>query len=374
MTLHHSVAACAPEIDAEHVCTAVDGQIRIFLEDPASYNEALKLTEDAIVEAIASPDFVDRVGAGLMKIELLDDQISAAEDEAADSEQDPSLDGEGGFGTMSFVLLAVGSASLIAFVGSVYYWRNGGETDGNATEMAGTTTIFDSEAQRPPSPFSEMLPRAYRFNDSMSILTGHDGMSPVMEDEDSRSTTTPSVALSEGSFSVDTENDSTFDAAKRLYDSAKVVAESPVLLGARKRAGGQDTAGVHMSESGTVLSESDSCSSLAGDSPETAGTKKTSNLLTEKNARETSVEEEDEDDLMLFGKEKEQNSQLFGEDLEKQQEASQQDEQLLVDNEQQVQVEDMDETEEQENLPPIDYDEEAEETNPSTETNDDDLV
>lgn len=152
-------------------------------------------------------------------------------------------------GTTSFLLLAVGSAALIVFVGSVYYMRRDSpsSSDGAATQAAGST-VHDLQydaGDRSASPFSEMLPTAYRYNENLSILSGSNGLEAVAEDNSPRDIETPpSPARTEGSSSIilsesgytteaaDEDESLSFDVPRSLYTK---VTESPELLGARKR-------------------------------------------------------------------------------------------------------------------------------------------
>lgn len=178
---------------------------------------------------IEDPEFVNEVGKGLMKINLLDNDIPA------DSISPEGAVPNQGFSTFSFVIVAIGGAALIAFVGSVYYWRRGGETDGGATGAAGSSLYTDTftSGGHTESPFSEMVPAAYGFNGNMSVLTGPCGMSPVLEDDSS----------SQSPLEMDS-----FDMPAAYFDTKP---ESPDTdtLGARKRAGGALTAGLHISDS-----------------------------------------------------------------------------------------------------------------------------
>lgn len=197
--------------------------------------------------AVEAPGFVEEVGLGLIKITILDDNIPIPTNPIVEEETPRVFDGATGFGTISFVIVAIGGAAIIAFVGSVYYWRKGGnDHDGAATQAAATMTFIneshDLGSPRPSSPFSEMLPSAYRFNDNMSILlTGQGGMSPVIEDDGSVSQQS-SAAFSdlEGQQPHDSLS---FDMPKSIYAKGT---SSPELLGARKRAGGALTAGMHL--------------------------------------------------------------------------------------------------------------------------------
>ncbi|GAX28423.1 hypothetical protein FisN_4Hh386 [Fistulifera solaris] len=222
-------AVCAPELNADHNCTAVDGTMRVFLSDPEAASEALSLTDQTVKKVIEDPAFVDQVGKGLMKITLIDNNVPV---DSISPDPERAV-GEQGFSPFSFVIVAVGSAALIAFVGSVYYWRRGGEADGDAAGAAGSSLYTDTftSGGNTESPFAEMVPSAYAFNGNMSVLTPPNGMSPVLEDDNS----------SHSPLEMDS-----FDMPAAYYDSNS---ESQDTLGARKRAGGALTAGHHLSDS-----------------------------------------------------------------------------------------------------------------------------
>jgi hypothetical protein len=147
---------------------------------------------------------------------------------------------EGGqetLGVTFLVLVAVGSAALIVFVGSVYYMRRDShsefsavDVEGNATRAAGSSFQDDNTfpfivspripSPRPTSPFSEMLPNAYQFNENMSILSGgmsifsggDEGLEAVLErsDEEAQSpahtdtdTDTSSIMVSDAGYTTD---------------------------------------------------------------------------------------------------------------------------------------------------------------------------
>lgn len=222
------VVVCAPELNSNHNCTAVDGTMRVFLSDPESASVALSLTAEMVKTVIADPEFVSQVGRGLVKLNILDDDIPV------DSVSPEGSVNDQGFSTFSFVIVAVGGAALIAFVGSVYYWRRGGEADGDATRAAGSSLYTDTfiSNSHSESPFAEMVPSAYGFSGNMSIMTGQGGMSPVLEDDSS----------SQSPFEM-----GSFDMVPGTYFDTKP--ESPDTLGARKRAGGALTAGLHITDS-----------------------------------------------------------------------------------------------------------------------------
>jgi hypothetical protein len=238
----------------------VDGRVRFFLSDPGRIDEARTLADSKIKAIVATQEFLFEVGTGLIKITLLDDNLPLNN---VDAGIQNTVDGEAGTGTLTFVVMAIGSAALIAFVGSVYYWKRDGEVDGAATQAAGSSMVYnendqvDQNRSRSSSPFSEMLPSAYRFNDNMSILTSQGGLSPLVEDEASLSRLSPCLF-----GDVDDEHpDDEHDTSSRSFDMPRTIfakePDSPEILGARKRAGGAMTAGLHLSGIDIDNSESD---------------------------------------------------------------------------------------------------------------------
>jgi hypothetical protein len=246
--------------------------MRLYLPDSEDANYVFYQARTVIKSIIDSPEFHNNV-IGLLKATYLGPPIviptSFTEGEGIKNE---SEGGQETLGVTSLVLVAVGSAALIVFVGSVYYMRRDShsefsamEAEGNATRAAGSSFQDDNTfpfivsprvpSPRATSPFSEMLPNAYQFNENMSILSGgmsifsagDEGLEAVLErsDEEAQSpantdTDTSSIMVSDAGYTTDAgEDDDTdislsFDVPKSLYTKAT---ESPdrVLLGARRR-------------------------------------------------------------------------------------------------------------------------------------------
>lgn len=249
--------------------------MRFFLSDASAAPIATSLIVAQVESVLNSQAFVDRVGTGLLRAHFLQAQtdLQAAPIPPDGGNGGDGSDSTGGNGSppanssgdelapdknvTPAVLVAVGSAALVVIVGSVYYWkksssaRNGnarGNPSSAATQMAGSSfndTAADlSKGQG--SPFSDMLPDSYRFNDNLSILSGNggngngnsSGMSAILEDEEAHSQTSSAIFMSEAGYSEAAgETDTSllsFDIPKSLYTR---VPESPNLLGARKRNG-----------------------------------------------------------------------------------------------------------------------------------------
>jgi len=241
---HLFSAVCAPDENPLHVCTVVDGTVRTFLSSAEDDSEARALLSNAIDQVIDDEDFVASVDAGLIRIQRIQDTIiPPATEGEREVEGNPGIDGN-----FSYLILGVASASVVALVGTFYYWKRGGDDSGDATLAAGLSIMNESDISShvhhaPASPFSEMLPSAYRFSENMSILTEKGGMSPVIElSHDEQSQDTSEDMLSDSSPAPDNASLLSFDLPppRSIYPEI-----SPVLLGARKRAGGETTAGMH---------------------------------------------------------------------------------------------------------------------------------
>jgi hypothetical protein len=246
--------------------------MQLYLPEEEDANYVFYQARTVIMSIIDNPEFHNNV-IGLLKATYLGPPIviptSFTEGEGINNE---SESGQEPLGLTSLVLVAVGSAALIVFVGSVYYMRRDSrdsssfsamEAEGNATRAAGSSFQDDTTfpfivspreaSPRATSPFSEMLPDAYQFNENMSILSGGmsilsagvEGLEAVLErsDEEAQSpahTDTSSIMVSDAGYTTDAGEDDeqdislSFDVPKSLYTKAT---ESPdrVLLGARRR-------------------------------------------------------------------------------------------------------------------------------------------
>jgi hypothetical protein len=175
-------------------------------------------------------------------------------------------------GTGAIVLAAIGSVAFIFFVTSVYYWRrtsprergeNGSVMEGAATQAAGST-LFMIESGSPCegriSPFSEMLPSAYRFNENMSILSGsqNDHLDIVLErSEESSIGERSELLVSDCGYTTEGEDSMIIDASNTLYAknrSSGLAEGSPLILGACRRPHSPDSPllGVGLDESDVV--------------------------------------------------------------------------------------------------------------------------
>jgi hypothetical protein len=266
---------CISETDGL-TCTVVNGQMRLYMPESEDPNYVFYQARTAIKSILDNPSFHDNV-VGLLKSTYLGPAIVIPSSFTGGDSIKGNQPKGGTLGVTSLVLVAVGSAALIVFVGSVYYMRRDSSSsdrgiDGNATQAAGSSVNdysfpFVSPQARSNSPFSEMVPNAYQFNENlsilsggmsihsggMSILSGHvEGLEAVLEqsDEEAQSprtapspahTDTSSILVSEAGYTTDaasSEDDLdvslSFDVPRSLY--AKTT-DSPdrLLMGARRR-------------------------------------------------------------------------------------------------------------------------------------------
>ena len=229
----------------------------LFLTSKDTADEAIKLSLKNVESALRSKSFVSKVETGLVKIKF----ISSNEDYPASVTTNGSnLSQETGLSSTGSASLVVGSALIAALIGAVYYFRQGRNRDGDASAIqeAGSSFAQPSprDPDRPTSPFSEMLPGAYRMGDldKLSMLS-NSNMSPVYEDDDG----SQSVVVSESGYTTeaagtDAGDDSSLAYAKRgLYtpdeESSYMAGTSLDFLGARPRDGVRHTSDLEMSDS-----------------------------------------------------------------------------------------------------------------------------
>jgi hypothetical protein len=242
--------------------------MRTFLSNKDSAANATALVLDYISKSYTNPSFIQKVGSGLLKINflVLDDSDEGANAPPINDGENPnegneSKSGESGLTLSAVLMVAIGSAAVVALVGSIYFWRRGRENSdeegihGSSATRLASLTINDTETfehdekeagnNNPPSPYSEMVSNSYRLERlaEMSILSSSN-MSPVYELEGPETDTdtvtgAASVMISEGGYTTDaagtdTEADSTnFDsttAGGSKYSSSQSTAH---VLGAR---------------------------------------------------------------------------------------------------------------------------------------------
>ena len=265
---------CQPELDPSNKCTVIIGRMRVFLSKKDSVQQATALVVKRIQESYDDPTFIDRVNSGIVDITFLiteEDGSSGEnapppiedEDEAGSDKEAQESDSRLGLSSLLFV--AVGSAALVVFVGSVYFYRRGRNNNENEDGVHGSSashfasvTVNDAGLQepndkdenadnikRPVSPYSEMVSSSYRLDrlQEMSILSSSN-MSPVYEMEGNETDNDTvgggaSIMISEGGYTTDAggteEGDSTMFESTTTVEGSKYSSShsTPKVLGAR---------------------------------------------------------------------------------------------------------------------------------------------
>lgn len=218
--------------------------MRLFLSETESVDDATAVLLNNIQTAYVDESFVTRVDTGLLKITYLGDgQADSSESPITGSQPGASDSGElGTLGApLSLLFVAVGSAAMIVFVGSIYLWRRGRrneDDEGVVTQMAGTTAM-DGTTGRPRSPYSEMVASSFAgLGENMSILS-NGNMSPVYEQEhEDSSINTASLNPSECGYATTTTGGTIGGGASSgdsisQYSKFSTNTNTPKFLGAR---------------------------------------------------------------------------------------------------------------------------------------------
>jgi hypothetical protein len=292
-----------PVVDPSNNCTVIDGRMRLFLSSRETAESAIRLSLQEIERALGNEDFVVKVETGLIKIDFLQNDETAdvpVSDMPSGSKESSA---ETGLSTTSSALVGLGSALILAFIGAIYYVRRGRKKDMDGTIMqeAGSSFVQQSttEKDRPTSPFSEMLPGAYRMGDldKLSMLSTSN-MSPVYEDDDG----SHSVEVSESGYTTEAAGTSSGDEISVSYskrtafstpdgENGYVSGGSLEFLGARPREGAPLVTDLEMSDS-----ELDS-TSYASSQPSPLKLYTTNSLLLPDGDQDESMQNED---LLLF--------------------------------------------------------------------------
>jgi hypothetical protein len=221
--------------------------MRLFVLGEGNIEDAAELVLAHIKKAVEADGFVTSVGSGLMKITFISVETDSSTPVPIEGPtKDEDVGGASGTESrtpLAVTLVAVGSTLLVVLMGSIYYWRRGAahDQDGAATQAAGssvhTSTLNSSSSARPASPFSEMVPGAYKLGENMSILS-NSHMDPVFEDGDAESIMVSESGYSTEAGETDAGESTTLSSTvprALLYQSDSV--SSPDYLGARPRDG-----------------------------------------------------------------------------------------------------------------------------------------
>lgn len=301
-----SEETCAPVLESSNTCTVVDGRVRLFLTKSDRSAEAIKLSLQAVEKAMGDKNFVNKVETGLRRIVFKKEVGSSVEGtpsttDSSNNSNEELSNSETGLSAASSAMVGLGSALIIAFVGAAIYMksvRNKADNDQYVQEagssiVSGPVRTFEDDADRPTSPFSEMLPGAYRIGDldKMSMLS-NSNMSPVYEDDDA----SRSVVVSESGYTTeaagtDGGDDSSF--AQTVPYTPEGEYSTLENLGARPRDGIITTSDLEMSDT-------DSEHASDGSSQSSPTKIYTTSLLLPRGSLDESMHGEEEADILLF--------------------------------------------------------------------------
>lgn len=275
-----SNSTCSPSQDDDNnddsnhnICSVWEGSMRVYIESEAQKDLARDWVLSVIEMVIDGPGFLNSVDL-LINAEFIKSKPSPSstnnnpvpaeeEENAPEDDDDTQPIGSSSLGLNSVLLVSFGAVAIILFVSAAYVWRrsnsdNSSSNDGTTTIQEGESIFIaegtaaksvsmvddDQEQPRPTSPFSQLVPSAYGFSSSMSLVSTEpqqSGMFAIAEDEEQQSTTSDNssaILMSEAGFSADlvTDTDSSLDLSKSLYTTTKPLEFSSLgLLGARAR-------------------------------------------------------------------------------------------------------------------------------------------
>jgi hypothetical protein len=191
-------------INSLNTCTVVEAGISLFLSSEDDSSAAMALGLKNVEKSIQNKTFVNRVETGLLNITYVPSNTGEEVPSSLTSNR-PNVAKASPLSATSTSSVILGSAIVVALLGAAYYMRHGRKSDTDSASViqeAGSSYAQPSprDADRPTSPFSEMLPGAYRIGDldKMSMLS-NSNMSPVYEDEDG----SQSVVVSESGYTTE---------------------------------------------------------------------------------------------------------------------------------------------------------------------------
>jgi hypothetical protein len=251
---------CSPLINALNTCTVVDASMSLFLSSEDGASSAIASSLENVEKALQNKKFAKAVETGLLNITFIPSK-DGNEVSSAVTGTRPYVAKDNRLSAASTSSLVLASAVIAAFVGAVYYMRQGRKSDEScAIQESGSSFAQQSprDPDRPTSPFSEMLPGAYRIGDldKMSMLS-NSNMSPVYEDEDG----SRSVVVSESGYTTEAAGTDIGDDSslrqRALYQTPDEVSNflsnststTMEYLGARPRDGIPNVSDLEMSES-----------------------------------------------------------------------------------------------------------------------------
>ena len=151
-------------LNRENFCTVFDGILTVYITPEEDIELARYYTLTTIRETIS---LLNSQIKGLAKATYLGPEILNPSAVSVNVYDPNNITTGSSSINASLFLFAVGGCAFAASVALVYYLRRQGTslTFGTATQAAGSDQYTGQEdSNRPLSPFSEMLPSAYRFD------------------------------------------------------------------------------------------------------------------------------------------------------------------------------------------------------------------
>jgi hypothetical protein len=275
------IAVCVPE-DGANRCADYNGKLTLLLAEEYTEEVAIYVALTHVQEILESDAFAGDVGGGLVKV-----TYTGPEPIIPFWEQFNGGNGVEGSGSSlsgaSIAAVAAGGMSLVAFAVVLFAWRRrndksntteslGPYPGGAVSQMAGSSMLgglseIDEECG-PSSPFSEMLPKAYRFSENLSVASSErEGLSAVLELSEFSDSSQQSIMVSLSGFSEEaagdgTDGSSSLDMPNSLYFKKGRADddEEDIIMGAKRKLDS------HLS-SGNISIDSDSMSDVTTSSP-----------------------------------------------------------------------------------------------------------
>ena len=203
---------CVPTLDSNS-CAVYQGKMTLFLADKQLDVIAEYVALSNLKEIVEQSTIVESIKEGLVKITYMG-PAPVAPYGLLDAVDDSSSSMNGA----AVAVMTAGAGAVLLLLAAMFAWRRKGTKESmdlaiyeEAISQAGQSSLHglptesdEEHGPSPSSPFSEMLPSAYRYSENMSILSGQ-GLSAVTEVTESDGTQSINISLS--GFSEDNGGD-----------------------------------------------------------------------------------------------------------------------------------------------------------------------